>query len=71
VATVLATIGMKQENIQLRGLGSSQPVASNDTAPAARKPPRVHRGERRLIGEQHLPGLPHQQRLIRSVTSRM
>jgi outer membrane protein OmpA-like peptidoglycan-associated protein len=32
VATVLASIGMKQENIQLRGLGSSQPVASNDTA---------------------------------------
>jgi outer membrane protein OmpA-like peptidoglycan-associated protein len=23
---------MKQENIQLRGLGSSQPVASNNTA---------------------------------------
>ncbi|MBV6827062.1 OmpA family protein [Pseudomonas sp. PD9R] len=32
VGTVLATVGMKQENIQLRGLGSSQPVASNDTA---------------------------------------
>jgi outer membrane protein OmpA-like peptidoglycan-associated protein len=32
VAKVLATVGMKQENIQLRGLGSSQPVASNDTA---------------------------------------
>ncbi len=23
---------MKQENIQLRGLGSNEPVASNDTA---------------------------------------
>ncbi|WDU63036.1 OmpA family protein [Pseudomonas poae] len=32
VATVLTTVGMKEENIQLRGLGSSQPVASNDTA---------------------------------------
>jgi outer membrane protein OmpA-like peptidoglycan-associated protein len=32
VAKVLASTGMKQENIQLRGLGSSQPVASNDTA---------------------------------------
>ena len=32
VATVLASAGMKQDNIQLRGLGSSQPVASNDTA---------------------------------------
>ncbi len=32
VATVLAAAGMKEENIQLRGLGSSQPVASNDTA---------------------------------------
>lgn len=32
VATVLASTGMKQDNIQLRGLGSSQPVASNDTA---------------------------------------
>ena len=31
VATVLKTVGMKEENIQLRGLGSSQPVASNDT----------------------------------------
>ena len=31
VANVLGTVGMKQENIQLRGLGSSQPVASNDT----------------------------------------
>ncbi|WP_236412027.1 OmpA family protein [Pseudomonas syringae] len=32
VATVLTVVGMKEENIQLRGLGSSQPVASNDTA---------------------------------------
>ncbi|MDR9864643.1 OmpA family protein [Pseudomonas baetica] len=32
VAKVLGTVGMKQENIQLRGLGSSEPVASNDTA---------------------------------------
>ncbi|WP_150770139.1 OmpA family protein [Pseudomonas fluorescens] len=32
VGTVLAAAGMKQENIQLRGLGSGHPVASNDTA---------------------------------------
>lgn len=32
VAAVLTAVGMKEENIQLRGLGSSQPVASNDTA---------------------------------------
>ena len=32
VGKVLTTVGMKEENIQLRGLGSSQPVASNDTA---------------------------------------
>jgi outer membrane protein OmpA-like peptidoglycan-associated protein len=32
VGTVLADAGMKQENIQLRGLGSNEPVASNDTA---------------------------------------
>ncbi len=32
VANVLGTVGMKLENIQLRGLGSSEPVASNDTA---------------------------------------
>lgn len=32
VGTVLATAGMKQENIQLRGLGSSEPVASNGSA---------------------------------------
>jgi len=32
VANVLETVGMKQENIQLQGLGSSEPVASNDTA---------------------------------------
>ncbi|PKA69483.1 outer membrane protein OmpA-like peptidoglycan-associated protein [Pseudomonas baetica] len=32
VAKVLGTVGMNQENIQLRGLGSSEPVASNDTA---------------------------------------
>ncbi|HWH89027.1 MAG TPA: OmpA family protein [Pseudomonas sp.] len=35
VANVLGTVGMKQENIQLQGLGSSEPVASNDT-PAGR-----------------------------------
>lgn len=32
VANVLMQVGMKEENIQLRGLGSSEPVASNDTA---------------------------------------
>lgn len=32
VASVLGTVGMKQENIQLQGLGSKEPVASNDTA---------------------------------------
>ncbi|MDO7897255.1 OmpA family protein [Pseudomonas citrulli] len=32
VGTVLASVGMRQENIELRGLGSSKPVASNDTA---------------------------------------
>lgn len=32
VGKVLTTVGMKDENIQLRGLGSSQPVTSNDTA---------------------------------------
>lgn len=32
VGTVLASVGMQQENIQLRGLGSSEPVAANDTA---------------------------------------
>ncbi|WP_269077068.1 OmpA family protein [Pseudomonas mercuritolerans] len=32
VANVLGTVGMKAENIQLQGLGSSEPVASNDTA---------------------------------------
>ncbi|WP_026067489.1 OmpA family protein, partial [Pseudomonas fluorescens] len=32
VATVLTGVGMKEENVQLRGLGSSEPVASNDTA---------------------------------------
>ncbi|WP_410017342.1 OmpA family protein [Pseudomonas sp. 14P_8.1_Bac3] len=32
VRNVLASIGMKEQNIQLRGLGSSQPVATNDTA---------------------------------------
>lgn len=32
VATVLTGVGMKEQNIQLRGLGSSEPVASNDTA---------------------------------------
>ncbi|MFJ2322068.1 OmpA family protein [Pseudomonas sp. NPDC087817] len=32
VAKVLGTVGMKPENIQLQGLGSKEPVASNDTA---------------------------------------
>ena len=32
VEKVLATVGLKEQNIQLRGLGSSEPVASNDTA---------------------------------------
>lgn len=32
VAAVLGTVGMKQENIQLQGLGSKDPVASNNTA---------------------------------------
>ncbi|MBK5525866.1 OmpA family protein [Pseudomonas sp. TH06] len=32
VANVLGTVGMKQENIQLQGLGSSEPVAPNNTA---------------------------------------
>ena len=32
VATVLTRVGMKEQNIQLRGLGSSQPVTANDTA---------------------------------------
>ena len=31
VATVLTGVGMKEENIQLRGLGSSEPVAPNTT----------------------------------------
>lgn len=31
VAKVLTTVGMKEENIQLRGLGSSVPVATNTT----------------------------------------
>ncbi|WP_177327331.1 OmpA family protein [Pseudomonas sp. H1h] len=32
VAKVLTTVGMKEENIQLQGLGSSEPVASNSTS---------------------------------------
>lgn len=32
VFNVLTRIGMKPENIQVRGLGSREPVASNDTA---------------------------------------
>lgn len=32
VGKVLASVGMKEENIRLRGLGSSKPVAPNDTA---------------------------------------
>lgn len=32
VGKVLIGVGMREENVQLRGLGSSKPVASNDTA---------------------------------------
>jgi len=32
VGKVLTGVGMREENVQLRGLGSSRPVASNDTA---------------------------------------
>jgi len=32
VGDVLAAVGIKEQNIQLRGLGSSKPVASNATA---------------------------------------
>ncbi len=32
VVKVLTQVGMREENIQLRGLGSSEPVASNSTA---------------------------------------
>ncbi|MGF0242664.1 OmpA family protein [Rhodococcus sp. IEGM1300] len=32
VAKVLTSVGMQEQNIQLRGLGSSKPVATNDTA---------------------------------------
>ena len=32
VAKVLLQVGMREENVQLRGLGSSEPVASNSTA---------------------------------------
>ncbi|WP_339533292.1 OmpA family protein [Pseudomonas mucidolens] len=32
VSNVLTGIGMKEENVQLRGLGSSEPVAPNTTA---------------------------------------
>lgn len=32
VSKVLAAVGMPEQNIQLQGLGSSQPVASNGTA---------------------------------------
>ncbi|MBC3375912.1 OmpA family protein [Pseudomonas sp. SWRI92] len=32
VGKVLIGVGMREENVQSRGLGSSQPVASNDTA---------------------------------------
>ncbi|WP_210642714.1 OmpA family protein [Pseudomonas sp. Tri1] len=31
VGRVLTSVGMREENVQLRGLGSSKPVASNDT----------------------------------------
>ncbi|NMX92244.1 MULTISPECIES: OmpA family protein [unclassified Pseudomonas] len=32
VGKVLLSVGMKEENVQLRGLGSSEPVASNSTS---------------------------------------
>ena len=32
VAKVLTSVGMQEQNIQLRGFGSSKPVATNDTA---------------------------------------
>ncbi len=32
VGKVLSSVGMKQQNIQLRGLGSSEPVSENTTA---------------------------------------
>ncbi len=32
VSKVLTAVGMREEDVQLRGLGSSKPVASNDTA---------------------------------------
>ncbi len=32
VGKVLVDVGMKEENVQLRGLGSSEPVASNSTS---------------------------------------
>lgn len=32
VGKVLTSVGLREENVQLRGLGSSKPVASNDTA---------------------------------------
>lgn len=32
VGKVLTGVGMKEENVQLRGLGSSEPVAANTTA---------------------------------------
>ncbi|WP_339527250.1 OmpA family protein [Pseudomonas sp. EL_65y_Pfl2_R96] len=32
VGKVLSAVGLKEENTQFRGLGSSKPVASNDTA---------------------------------------
>lgn len=32
VGKVLTSVGMREENIQLRGLGSSEPVASNNTS---------------------------------------
>jgi outer membrane protein OmpA-like peptidoglycan-associated protein len=35
VGNVLTSVGMKQQNIKLQGLGSTEPVASNDT-PAGR-----------------------------------
>jgi Outer membrane protein and related peptidoglycan-associated (lipo)proteins len=72
VGKVLTVVGMKEQNILLRGLGSSEPVASNNTpAGPYREPPGVDRGERRLIGEQGLATFTHQQTLILLGTARM
>ncbi|MCP2023598.1 UNVERIFIED_ORG: outer membrane protein OmpA-like peptidoglycan-associated protein [Pseudomonas reinekei] len=65
VAKVLNTVGMQPENIQLRGLGSSVPLSTNNTLqwPHGESPGR-HRRQLRLIGKKHLPAFAHQQALI-------